>query len=341
MHAKILFDGVTGGSLSYTDIFDDMIDVICGETDYANLAAGEQGAEGSISSTVAAGWTLVSRDDTTTSGQIYYILSAPVAGASTKLKYVLFRCNTSTGQFYWIYADAIASGGTSTTELHHTKSSEDVSYSQGGSNYVYNSVSYYLYLSVTPQCIGIMVGYSSAYSTFMFEYDYDQTNFLRTIGKDEDFCPICSYDGTGIVSHPSVFLPIPSPISDDPDEYFVVRANSDGLVDGGRTSGGDLRGYIGILDMWTGYLAPAQVLQNDDTEPYAFYKPWAGSGRVILGPMHSNVPWYRVDSSGSPSIVPGDEVSITPIGGGPARTFVVWAHQWGATTSIPLYVEKI
>lgn len=339
MHAKLFFNGTPGSPISYTDMFDDMIDVICGETDFANLSVASAGSGGHIVSSVAAGWTLKSRDDTTTSGVIYYIVSAPVSGASTKLKYVLFRCNTSTGQFYWTWADAVNNGGASTVALYHTKSAHVFTSTNGSNNYIYNNASHYLYLSVTPQCIGIFPGYSSATATFIFEYEYDQGNFRRTIGKDEDFCPICSYKGTAFATSgagPAGQPPIPSPYTDDTSAYFIANP-----TDGEEYSNGNIKAFLSVNGWWTTDLLPIAPSQNDASTPYVFHRPWVGSGKVVLGYMHSNVPWYRVDSQGIPSNVQGDEVSITPTGGGSARVFTVWSTQWGTSTTTPLYVEKI
>lgn len=334
MHAKLFFDGVTGGALSYANMFDDIIDVICGETNFANLSVATQDTEGHIVSTVAAGWTLVSRDDTSYPGYIYYILSAPVAGATTKLKYMLYRCDTSNGQFYWSYGDAL--NGSSTTTLLHTKSSDIATHisNQAALNTIINSQAYYVYLSVSPRNIGIMVGYSSYGTSFSAEITWQQSAFLRTISQDEDFCPMVHYDSTGSRSDNQ---PLPHPWTDDPDAYMEVT--SSGGVN--STSDSNIDFVLGGGRSWFDDLGDAQVAQDDLSTPYVFHKPWAKCGNVIVGKMHADVPWYRLDNTNAPSTAQGDEVTITPIGGGPARTFIVWATEWGSSTGSPLYVEKI
>lgn len=334
MHAKIFFDGVTGGALSYADMFDDIMDLICGETSFSNLRVGTEDTEGHIVSTVAAGWTLVSRDDTSAPGYIYYILSAPVAGASTKLKYMLYRCNVSNGEFYWASADA--RDGSSTTTLLNTENADVVGYNESSaSNYIINSQAYYIYLSISPRNIGIMVGYSTYSSQLSSEYEWQQSAFLRTISKDEDFCPMVHYDGSAPRS--DSLQPLPHPWSDDPSRYMEVLS-SDGVND---TDSSQVTYILGGGASWFSDLGDAQVVQNDASSPYVFHKPWACCGRIILGKMCADVPWYRLDNTNAPSSAPGDEVTITPVGGGAARTFVVWATAWGSSTTVPLYVEKI
>jgi hypothetical protein len=338
MHAKLYFDGVSNGTLSYADMFDDIVAVLCGETDVNNLTVASLGAEGHIVSSVAAGWTLESRDDTHSNGSIYYTLSSLNSGATTKRKYVLFRLTLSTGAYTVAISDAVST----TYSLLNTKNNYEVQYymsSSSGLN-LKNDTAFYFYISANAQCLGLMSAHqSNAYSLRLFEFEWNQ-NLKRVPSPDEDWCPLCGYIASasfGSPSYPSAALPLPNPWTDD-DVFMNTFAGSS--ID--NTGNYGIKATIGANFAWVdGDLSQAAIEQNDESTPYVFHKPWVGSGRVIAGKMHSNVPWYRIDDNGAPSNTPGDEVTITPIGGGSSRTFVVWSSTWGTSTSSPLYVEKI
>jgi hypothetical protein len=340
MHAKLYFDGVSNGELSYADMFDDIVAVLCGETDINNLAAATLGAEGHLVSSVAAGWRLESRDETTTNGHIFYILSSLVSGATTKRKYVLFRLNTSTGEYRVIFSDAI----TTTYSLRNTKNDYEIAYYHFDSNqlFINNSKAFYFYISANSQCIGLMTSHSSSMSALrLFEFEWNP-NLKRVPLPDEDWCPMCGYVTTSAIKSTSYNLattPLPNPWTDaDIHMNSIGTSNSD--IDYAGQYG--VSAYIGLNVPWAnGNLAKAAITQADESVPYIFHKPIVGSGRVVAGKMHSNVPWYRIDDDGAPSNTPGDEVTISPQGGGSSRTFIVWASAWGTTTSAPLYVEKI
>ena len=341
MYAKLYFDGVSNGALSYEDMMDDIVAVLTGETDFNNLKVATAGESGEIVSTVAPGWTLESKDSTSESGYVHYILSSVPTGATTKRQYLQMALRLSNGDVAWLASSAV-SPTNPTWRLYNTLMDGEMGrpslYSYNEEE-ISNSTGYYIYLSAFSYGVMLMQGRGS--QDTLSAWERTRNLDIATDTADSDYCAMYVFLGTRAVYYNnsstsiSSHIVVPDPFSEG---YRIAYGTGD------QSIVTDMNGVTAMFagEGWlTGRDTPGYASRTNDNgdEELIFTKPRAVSGKVELGEMHPDLPWFTIDDNGAPSNVPGQEV-VVERAGEPTRTYVVFSSEWSVSTTTPLYIEK-
>ena len=144
MFAKYVYNTAS----DVANVIQDIVDILTGETDKANLSAACKQSDTEIISTIAAGWTL--HDDT--AGTNAQVLKAPLADDPATFKYL--KLNAVTTSYLrtevWETWDEVAHSGTNMAyDSNNTSYSQRLDLTDGGTLYVFASARFAAFVSQT------------------------------------------------------------------------------------------------------------------------------------------------------------------------------------------------
>lgn len=337
MFARIFFDGVSNGDLDPVSVADDIYEVLTGETDFNNLTVGEPSDFGEIISTDPSGWEKVSRDDTSESDYVFYIMRSLCGGSATRYKYVIMVLRKSQGTLSWAAADAV-SPTNPTTRLYHTLSSQEFDAKQSNNNNYQTfsiTAAYYFYIAANDSFIFLIPGHGTRNAVFIPERTRMSNVSWDT--PDSDFCPSYVYGSSNCSAYyPNQYsynMPIPDPYTDVVGSYRL-SASSDALEYTGENGIG-LR--VGYKTWYALKLGNARLTLTDGSTPLSTVRGKMVSGIIELSLLRQNVYVYPIDPDGAPTDIPGQK--FTEVTDGVSTDYICLAFQWGTTTSYPIYIK--
>lgn len=325
MFAKLYveYDGVTPWDpVAYVS---DIVAVMCGETNPANLSLLTFGTSGEITDTVPGGWTLENQWGDGSSN--YWVLSAPCPEDNSYRDYLKVRHVISNDEIFFMIGNQY-DGDQGVT---YKKNNQAVY--MGGADYnlikAYPTSSYETYVSASANHFGIWQRKSSSLWVLFFR----RTRELAHDTLENGFCAwggIHSSDNSNRGEPIQFFdMPYPLPTTDDPTQYLTGASTT--YVPGN---------YIGVMPM-TGtswQLETCQWQQDDDTYETAFFTPIVGTYCFRFGQMRPEVPIKALSSvTDSPVSSHGTYVVLDG-----KRYMSVPAYDfWWNHTDAFFYLEKI